>query len=78
MVPDRVTVMNAEGTLMLAGDDASTSTSARMTTLEKFVNRSVQESIRKTLIPYLGMNNFEVSVASKLNTDRKQDQRNHL
>ncbi len=72
MVPDRVTVMNAEGTLMLAGDDASTSTSARMTTLEKFVNRSVQESIRKTLIPYLGIDNFEVSVASKLNTDRKQ------
>src|SRR3954470_12346295 len=72
MVPDRVTVMNAEGTLMLAGDDASTSTSARMTTLEKFVNRSVQESIRKTLIPYLGVDNFEVSVAAKLNTDRKQ------
>jgi flagellar M-ring protein FliF len=72
MVPDRVTVMNAEGTLMLAGDDASTSTSARTTTLEKFVNRSVQESIRKTLIPYLGIDNFEVSVASKLNTDRKQ------
>ena len=72
MVPDRVTVMNAEGTLMLAGDDASTSTSARMTTLEKFVNRSVQESIRKTLIPYLGIDNFEVSVAAKLNTDRKQ------
>src|SRR4051812_48226119 len=72
MVPDRVTVMNAEGTLMLAGDDASTSTSARMTTLEKFVNRSVQESIRKTLIPYLGVDNFEVSVASKLNTDRRQ------
>jgi flagellar M-ring protein FliF len=72
MAPDRVTVMNAEGTLMLAGDDASTSTSARTTTLEKFVNRSVQESIRKTLIPYLGIDNFEVSVASKLNTDRKQ------
>jgi flagellar M-ring protein FliF len=72
MVPDRVTVMNAEGTLMLAGDDASTSTSARTTTLEKFVNRSVQESIRKTLIPYLGIDNFEVSVASKLNTDRRQ------
>ncbi|MEN3375061.1 MAG: flagellar M-ring protein FliF, partial [Hyphomicrobiales bacterium] len=72
MVPDRVNVMNAEGTLMLAGDDASTSTSARMTTLEKFVNRSVQESIRKTLIPYLGIDNFEVSVAAKLNTDRRQ------
>jgi flagellar M-ring protein FliF len=72
MVPDRVNVMNAEGTLMLAGDDASTSTSARTTTLEKFVNRSVQESIRKTLIPYLGIDNFEVSVAAKLNTDRKQ------
>jgi flagellar M-ring protein FliF len=72
MVPDRVNVMNAEGTLMLAGDDASTSTSARTTTLEKFVNRSVQESIRKTLIPYLGVDNFEVSVAAKLNTDRKQ------
>jgi flagellar M-ring protein FliF len=57
---------------MLAGDDASTSTSARTTTLEKFGNRSVQESIRKTLIPYLGIDNFEVSVAAKLNTDRKQ------
>jgi flagellar M-ring protein FliF len=72
MTPDRVTVLNSEGTVMLAGDDGSNSASTRMTTLEKFVNRSVQESIRKTLIPYLGIDNFEVSVASKLNTDRKQ------
>jgi flagellar M-ring protein FliF len=72
MAPDRVTVMNAEGTLMLAGDDGSASTSARTASLEKVVNRSVQESIRKTLIPYLGIDNFEVSVAAKLNTDRKQ------
>jgi len=49
--------MNAEGTLMLAGTTPRLPTSARMTTLEKFVNRSVQESIRKTLIPYLGVDN---------------------
>jgi flagellar M-ring protein FliF len=72
MTADRVTVLNSEGTVMLAGDDGSNSASTRMTTLEKFVNRSVQESIRKTLVPYLGIDNFEVSVAAKLNTDRKQ------
>jgi flagellar M-ring protein FliF len=36
------------------------------------VNAELQENIRKTLVPYLGMQNFEVSVAARLNTDKRQ------
>jgi flagellar M-ring protein FliF len=32
----------------------------------------VQDNISKTLAPYLGLDNFEVSVTARLNTDKKQ------
>ena len=32
----------------------------------------MQENIRKTLTPYLGLDNFEVSVAPQLSTDKRQ------
>ena len=39
--------------------------------LETAVSNRIQENIRKTLTPYLGLENFQVSVAAELNTDRK-------
>jgi len=43
-----------------------------MITLEKTVSKDIQDNIRKTLTPYLGLHNFQVTVAAKLNTDNKQ------
>jgi flagellar M-ring protein FliF len=43
-----------------------------MAGLQKMVGGMVQENIRKALTPYLGLDNFEVSVAPQLSTDKRQ------
>ena len=72
MKPDKVTVLNTDGTILLSGDDATTAPAGRMATLEQLTNREIQDNIRRTLTPYLGTNNFEVSVVARLNTDKTQ------
>ena len=68
--PDRVTVIGSDGTILLSGDDNSLQPSGKMASLEKIVGREVQDNIRRTLTPYLGTGNFEISVAASLNTDK--------
>jgi flagellar M-ring protein FliF len=70
MKPDKVTVLNTDGTVLLAGDDSTTAPAGRLASLEQTVNREIQDNIRRTLTPYLGPNNFEVSVVARLNTDK--------
>ena len=43
-----------------------------MLTLEKTVSQEILDNIRKTLTPYLGLRNFQISVSARLNTDKKQ------
>ena len=43
-----------------------------MLALEKTVSKEILDNVRKTLTPFLGLANFQVSVATKLNTDKKQ------
>lgn len=43
-----------------------------MLALEKSVSQDIQDSVRKTLAPYLSLRNFQISVAARLNTDKKQ------
>ena len=43
-----------------------------MVSLEKTVSQELQDNIAKTLAPYLGLGNFEISVAARLNTDKRQ------
>ncbi|SDN41420.1 flagellar M-ring protein FliF [Methylobacterium phyllostachyos] len=70
MKPDKVTVLNTDGTVLLAGDDATTAPAGRLAGLEQTINHEIQDNIRRTLTPYLGPNNFEVSVVTRLNTDK--------
>ncbi|KMO36079.1 flagellar basal-body MS-ring/collar protein FliF [Methylobacterium aquaticum] len=70
MKPDRVTVIGADGTLLLSGDDGGQAPTGKMASLEKDMSREVQDRIRRALTPYLGLGNFEVSVAAQLNTDK--------
>jgi len=67
---DKVTVMNTEGTLLASGDDSANASSGKLANLEKTVGLEIQDSIRRTLSPYLGIGNFEISVAARLNTDK--------
>ena len=72
MTVDQVTVLNTDGTLLSSGNDADDAAPGKMLSLEKTVDKDVQDNIRKELAPYLGLHNFQISVAAKLNTDNRQ------
>ena len=69
---DQVTVLSTDGRVLAAGGENADTAPSKLVDLEKSFNSELQENIRKTLIPYLGMQNFEVSVAARLNTDKRQ------
>jgi flagellar M-ring protein FliF len=71
MLPEHVTVMTTDGTLLNAGM-ASASEGDKMLDLEKSVSQETQERIERTLAPIAGMNNVRVSVTTSLNTDKRQ------
>jgi flagellar M-ring protein FliF len=72
MVPDHVAVLSTDGTILAAGGEAVGATSGRMFDLEKQISRDIADSIRKTLTPFLGLGNFEASVAARLNLDKRE------
>ena len=59
---DNVTVLNTEGTLLASGDDIESASAGKMATVEQTVNREIEDKVRRTLTPYLGLGNFQVSV----------------
>ena len=69
---DQVTVLSTNGVLLASGDDAASAAPGKLMGLENTVSREVQDNISRTLAPYLGLDNFQVSVAARLNTDKKQ------
>ena len=72
MTPAEVTVLSTDGVLLAAGDDQADAAPGAMLALEKIVSREILDNVRKTLTPYLGLPNFQISVAARLNTDKKQ------
>lgn len=71
MKVDGVTVLSADGTLLASGDDAAGAATGRITSLNREVNRELEDAVRRTLTPYLGLDNFQISVAARINTDRR-------
>lgn len=65
-----VTVLDTRGTVLASGDDPENQSTGRLTRLQDEMNGSLEEQIRKTLVPFLGVQNFTVSVTSRLNIDR--------
>jgi flagellar M-ring protein FliF len=72
MTLEEVTVLNTEGVLLASGADLADGAPGGMIALEKTVSREIFDNIGKTLTPYLGLRNFQVSVAARLNTDKRQ------
>jgi flagellar M-ring protein FliF len=72
MKVEEVTVLNTEGALLTSGDDLADAAPGQMLSLESSVSKEIQENIRKTLAPYLGLRNFQISVAVRVNTDKRQ------
>lgn len=72
MSVNEVTVLDTDGVLLASGNDLADSAPGGMVMLEKTVSREIVDNIRKTLAPFLGLSNFQVSVAAKVNTDKRQ------
>lgn len=68
----QVTVLGTDGNILASGDASSSSAPSNMVGLEKSLSSNLEGNIRRTLAPYLGVSNFEISVAARLNTDQQQ------
>ncbi|MFA5950125.1 MAG: flagellar basal-body MS-ring/collar protein FliF [Hyphomicrobium sp.] len=69
---DQISVLSTDGTVLAAAGDTASTASSRMVELEKAISKDLGDNVRKTLTPYLGLSNFEVSVAARLNLDKRQ------
>lgn len=68
----QVSVLNTDGELLAGNDDGESAAPERIVGLERSFGQDIQERISRTISPYLGIDNFRVSVAAKLNTDRRK------
>ncbi|TCT07923.1 flagellar basal-body MS-ring/collar protein FliF [Aquabacter spiritensis] len=67
---DSVTVLSTEGSVLSSGEDEANAPSGRKAILQQQVARETEEKIRRTLTPYLGIGNFEISVSARIDTNR--------
>ncbi len=72
MTKDMVTVLSTDGSILASHEDSQTAAPGNMVNLEKSLAKGIEERVGMTLVPFLGIENFRVSVTAKLNTDRKQ------
>jgi flagellar M-ring protein FliF len=72
MTKDMVTVLGTDGTILASHGDPLLDGPETMVNLEKSLAKDIQERVGVTLAPFLGPENFRVSVTAKLNTDRRQ------
>lgn len=69
---ENVTVLDAAGRLLAAGEDPLNSTATSTLGIKSTVENEVSDSVYKALAPYLGDMNFRVSVQADINTDQRQ------
>lgn len=69
---DGVTVMNMDGSLLASGKDRDAAVPRQLISLEMNVSKQIKDNIRSTLTPYLGIGNFQLSVAVRLDTDKRK------
>jgi flagellar M-ring protein FliF len=67
-----VTVLNVDGSLLAYGADSVEKSPDNLLSLEKEVSQQVRDNVSRTLTPYLSAQNFQISVAARLNADKSQ------
>ena len=70
--PSQVTVMSTDGTLLTSNDDPASAAPEKLIGLEHSVSSGIETRIARTIAPFLGVDNFRISVSAKLNADRRQ------
>ena len=69
---ENVTVLDATGRLLAAGDDPLKNSATNNLGIKATVENEVADSVYKALAPYLGDMNLRVSVQADINTDQRQ------
>jgi flagellar M-ring protein FliF len=72
MTRDMVSVMSTDGAVLASTGKSETAGAETMVGLERELASDIERRIGQTLAPSLGAENFRISVAAKLNTDRRQ------
>lgn len=72
MTANQVSVIGTDGTVLASGSDGVSELPSKTVELERSIARQVQDNVRRTLVPYLGLENFEVSASVRLNLDKRQ------
>jgi flagellar M-ring protein FliF len=72
MTIEEVRVLSTDGTVLASGDGTFAAAPSKMLELERSVGNELKENVRNTLAPYIGIDNFELSVAARLNIDKRQ------
>lgn len=70
--PSQVTVMSADGRLLASNDEGVDAAPEKLIGLERSISEDIEAKIARTILPYVGLDNFRVSVNAKLNSDRRQ------
>ncbi|MCF3932459.1 flagellar M-ring protein FliF [Acuticoccus sp. M5D2P5] len=68
-----VTVLDTRGTVLASGGDPANQSTGKLARLQSDTNNTLEDQIRKTLVPFLGVQNFTVSVTSRLNIDKTRE-----
>lgn len=68
----QVAVLNTDGTLLASGGDPMSRAPHKNAGLERDIEASLKENISQTLAPFLGIENYRISVAARLNTDKRE------
>lgn len=69
---DKVRVLSTDGTVLSAGDGSFNAAPTKMLELERTVASELKQNVSETLAPYIGIDNFQLSVATRLNIDKRQ------
>lgn len=72
MNPEMVSIVGTDGRVLAGGPNPLGEASSRLMELERQVALQIQDNVRRTLAPYFGPSNFEVSVLARLNIDKRQ------
>jgi len=69
---DKVRVLSTDGTVLASGDGSFNVAPTKMLELERTVASELKQNVSQTLAPYIGVDNFQLSVAARLNIDKRQ------
>ena len=72
LTTENVTVLDSSGQLLATGSDPSAGSVNGSIGVQQMLEGEITDKIYKTLLPYLGPDNFRASVQASVNTDQKQ------